>query len=129
MNEDVKITENTITVGDTTFELVDYVPLGYYIWNIGKNMPDGFLPLCRLKAVQPFAGGRSIETDTLKAIRIEGAQIILAAVGGGQYTIDDMEKYISKHQNARKGTWHYEQVRRIKAALPIMKQIKWPMTE
>lgn len=37
-----------------TFELVDHVPLGYSIWNIGKNMADGYLPLCRLAAVQPY---------------------------------------------------------------------------
>ena len=39
MNENKK----TITDGKDTFELVDYVPLGYRIWNIGKNMIDGYL--------------------------------------------------------------------------------------
>ena len=32
-----------------TFRLVDHIPLGYIIWNIGKHhMPEGYLPLCRL---------------------------------------------------------------------------------
>lgn len=74
---------NTITVNGDTFEIVDFFPLGYSIWNIGKNMPDGYLPLCRLSQRQPFPGGRNIETDTLKAIKIDGAQTVLAAVDRG----------------------------------------------
>ena len=65
------------------FEIVDTVPLGYSIWNIGRNMPDGYLPFCRLCAIQPFEGAQCIETDTLKAVKTEGAQTILAAVGRG----------------------------------------------
>lgn len=30
--------------GNDVFEIVDTVPLGYSIWNIGHNMPDGFCP-------------------------------------------------------------------------------------
>ena len=30
--------------GNDVFEIVDTVPLGYSIWNIGHNMPDGYLP-------------------------------------------------------------------------------------
>lgn len=67
-----------------TFELVDRVPLGYSIWNIGKNMADGYLPFCRLAAVQPFPGGRDIEVNTLKCHKCEGAQVILEAADGGQ---------------------------------------------
>jgi len=107
-----------------TFELVDAVPLGYFIWNIGKNMPEGYLPLCRLSWQQPFPGGRAIEAETLKAIKVEGAQTILAAIGGGEQTVEDMEKYIARHQNAKPDTWAYAQVERMKKALPIMRQIK-----
>ena len=106
-----------ITSGQHEFELVDYVPHGYIVWNIGKNMIDGYLPLCRLAAVQPFPGGRSIETDTLKAIKTEGAQTILAGVGIGGDTIKEMERYIEKHPNK----WGVD---RMKAALPYMRQIK-----
>ena len=78
----------TIECNGDIFELVGFVPRGYQIWNIGENMLDGYLPLCRLKARQPFDGAREIETDTLKAIKIDGAQTILKAVGGGQNTIE-----------------------------------------
>lgn len=39
-----------------SFELVDRVPLGYSIWNIGENMADGYLPLCRLAAGAAISG-------------------------------------------------------------------------
>lgn len=106
-----------ITSGDHEFELVESVPYGYMVWNIGKNMVDGYLPLCRLSAVQPFPGGRSIEVETLKAIKTEGAQTILAAMGIGPSTVKEMEAYIAKHPDE----WGVD---RMKKALPLMKQIK-----
>lgn len=108
-----------------TFELVEIVPRGYLIWNIGKNMADGYLPLCRLCAVQPFQGGRNIEGDTLKAIKCEGAQIILEATHSGADTLAAMERYIKKHQNAKDGSWERKCVENCKKALPYMRQIKW----
>ena len=105
-----------------TFELVDRVPFGYSIWNIGENMAEGYLPLCRLCAVQPFPGGRNIEVDTLKAIKCEGAQVILAAAGLGPETPDDMERYIERNKN--KPHRQYE-VEKMKVALPYMRKIKW----
>lgn len=105
-----------------TFELVDRVPLGYKIWNIGANMADGYLPLCRLCAIQPFPGGRSIEVDTLKAIKCDGAQVILEAAGLGADTPEEMEQYIKKNENNKKKQYG---VKRMKAALPYMRKIKW----
>lgn len=104
------------------FELVDSVLPGYTIWNIGKNMVDGYLPLCRLKPVQPFPGGREIEADTLKAIKCDGAQVILAAVGYGPGTPEEMEKYISKHKGTGR---HATAVERMEEALPYMHRLKW----
>ena len=115
----------TITSGNDIFEIVESVPKGYLIWNIGRNMIDGYLPLCKLKAVQPFEGCMEIERDTLKAIKIEGAQTILAAISGGQNTIESMERYISRYKNAKPGTWSYRQVQRMKKALEVMYQLKW----
>lgn len=115
----------TIKSGEHVFEIVSKVPRGYIIWNIGKNMINGYLPLCRLKVIQPFSGGREIETDTLKAIKTDGAQIILEAIGGGQDTPEKMKAYIKRYRNAKPGTWSYRQVRRMKAALPFMREIVW----
>lgn len=85
-------------------------------------MVDGYLPICRLKAVQPFSGGREIETETLRAIRCDGAQVILAAIGYGPETPEEMEKYIAKHSETGQ---HATAVQRMKEALPYMRQIKW----
>lgn len=105
-----------------TFELVESVPPGYLIWNIGKNMADGYLPLCRLCAAQPFQGGRNIEGDTLKAVKCEGAQVILEAAGYGPETLDGMERYIERNKNNPRRQY---EVKKMKAALPYMRQIKW----
>lgn len=105
-----------------TFEVVERVPIGYSIWNIGKNMADGYLPLCRLAAVQPFPGGRNIEPDTLKAIECEGAQVILSAIGWGPETPGQMERYIKKHEN---NPHRQLEVNRMKKALPYLKKIKF----
>ena len=114
--------KQTITNNGDTFELVDRVPRGDLICNIGKNMVDGYLPLCRLAYFQPFPGGRNIEVETLKAIKCEGAQTILAAIGWGPETPEEMERYIEKHE--RKGT-HIMEVESMKKALPLMRQIWW----
>ena len=101
------------------FDVVDEVPCGYQIWNIGKNMIDGYLPFCRLCSRQPFPGGQSIETDTLKAMKVDGAQTILAAVGYGPDTVKGMEDHIAKYAQRKP-----HECNKMKVALPYMKQIK-----
>ena len=66
--------KQTITHHGHTFELVDRVPRGYFVWNIGKNMIDGYLPLC----------GWAF------------------AIGWVPETPEEMERYIEQHE--RKGT-------------------------
>lgn len=110
---------------DDLFEVVDSVPLGYSIWNIGTNMVDGYLPFCRLSKYQPFEGATNIETDTLKAIKVDGAKTILAAIGDGANTIEKMESYIEKHRNAKPNTVGHMYVKRCKKALPYMRKIQW----
>ena len=127
----VVVGENYIEVGERfypshTFQLVDFVPYGYEIWNIGsQHMAEGYLPLCRLSTHQHFPGGRDVEIETLKAIRIDGADKILDAIGGGQNTVEKMEAYVKRYRNSKPGTWSYAQRKRMIEALPIMKQIKW----
>lgn len=104
------------------FEIVDHVPLGYSVWNIGSHMPEGWLPLCRLAARQPFEGAMDVDVESLKAIRCEGAQTILAAVGFGPDTIDEMRTYIKKHEGDKSKEYILERMRK---ALPYMRQLKW----
>lgn len=109
-----------------TFRLVDRIPLGYIIWNIGKHhMPEGYLPLCRLSLFQPFPGGRNIEVETLRAMKFDGAHIILDAIGYGPQTPEEMEAFIKKHNAAKPRSGLYAEVRRMKRALPLMRQLRW----
>ncbi len=108
----------TITSERHTFELVDFIPYGYKIWNIGKNMIDGYLPLV---ITGGYDGCQVI--GTMKAIKCENAQIILSAIGAGQSNIKDMEKYIEKHKNSN-DTWEVMHIERLKNALQILYTVK-----
>lgn len=109
--------------GTNVYEIVDEVPLGYTIWNIGVNAPEGYLPFCRLSRHQRFEGGRDIEIDTLKAMKVEGAQEILAAVSNGHRTIAEMERYIQKHRRP-KTDCEQRSVALCRRAIPYMQKIK-----
>lgn len=120
-----RITERLGTFPERTYEIVSAVPLGYMVWNIGHPVAGEYLPLCRMSKYQPFPGGRSIDVDSLKAIRCDGAQTILDAVGYGPGTLDEMECFIEKHKMARPGTLRHREVERMKAALPFMRSLQW----
>lgn len=104
----------------SVYEVVTEPPLGYIIWNIGSNAPEGYLPFCRLKAVQPFDGGREIEPDTLKAMKCDGAKEILAAIGLGAETSAEMKKFIKKHERNARRSWECE---RMRTAIPYLEKI------
>ena len=103
-----------------TYEVVTEPPLGYKIWNIGNYAPEGYLPFCRLKAVQPFEGGHCIESDTLKAMKCDGAKEILAAIGLGAETSAEMKEFIKKHERDSRRSWECE---RMRAAIPYLEKI------
>ena len=130
----LKEMNSNFCVDDVCFEIVDTFPMGYQIWLIGNNMSKGYLPLCRMSSIQEFEGGRNIEIDTLKAIKVEGADKIMNASHIIDYVtksiynksmIFKIEKYIEKNKNAKKGTVAYYDVQRLIAALPYLKQIKF----
>lgn len=116
----------TLSTGKHTFEIIDYVPKGYMIWNIGVNMPDGYLPLCKLLPAheQPFAGGCTINTKTLKAIKCDGAQKILAALGYGPDTISEMERYVKRYEKSENPITA-RRVQRMKEAIKVMYTLEW----
>ena len=101
------------------YTIVTEPPLGYEIWNI-KDAPNGCLPFCRLKMMQPFDGAREIEPDTLKALKCDGAQVILDAIGFGPQTSDEMRKYIAKNGKKKNEKWICDRMRK---AIPFMEKI------
>lgn len=111
---------NKIKVGKHEFEIVESFPKDYEIWNIGKNMIDGYLPLCQVGGYNNWM----VNVDTLKAIKLDNAQTILAAVGRGQKTIKEMENYIKRYSNSKNECTLYH-IEKLKKALEVMYTIKF----
>lgn len=126
-NSRATITDTTITVENmwskNTFELVDKVPLGYSVWPIGKNMAPGYLPLCRIDHFhQPFEGARRIDPTTLKAIRVDGAEYVLAAAIRGHGTLKKVRRYINRHKNTTTDCVR-RRVEIYQKAVPVMEMV------
>lgn len=101
--DELEVHDGVKTIVDEhhSFQVVDKVPLGYVIWNIGNNMADGYLPLCQVGGPD----GCQVNPDTLKAVKCDGAQTILdAATCAG--TPRAMRRFLSKHQNAEPGSYN-----------------------
>lgn len=64
----------TITTGSMkkhTFEIVDKIPTGFFVWNIGDNMKmDEYIPLCE-KLCPNDKDSYDINPATLKAIKLD----------------------------------------------------------
>lgn len=95
------------------FEIVDAVPAGFQVWNIGEHAPKGYVPLC-----EPMPDDRwSVNADTLKAIKHDHAREILRAAGAGGVTLKKCRKRArSSNEWVR---------RRCAEALPYMEQMTW----
>lgn len=119
------IAERHWSLPEHTYEIVNAVPFGYTVWNIGHPVAGEYLPLCRPSQYQPFPGCQRIDVDSLKAIRCDGAQTILDAVGYGPNTLEEMERFVEKHKMERPGTSRHRMVERMKAALPFMRSLQW----
>lgn len=94
----MKITMKSLCgAGSRTFEVVDKIPNGYIVWNIGDNMVDGYIPLAR-----PFAEYQ-IDPWTLKAIRIDNASDLKLLREGAHHGIISLDTAIkaSKIKNPK----------------------------
>ena len=91
----------TITTKDTfgksnTYEVVDKIPYGFFIWNIGENMGDKeYIPIAELKSDKP-EDKYSINPNTVKAIKVgaDNAKILNKAVTWGINTLADAKRII-----------------------------------
>lgn len=94
--------------GKDTFEIVEKIPVGFFVWNIGKNMgSDNYIPLC--EDLHPEdRENYEINRYTLKAIKLcaEEVKLLRAAAGWGITSKAAAEKalrskrkgYISNHK-------------------------------
>lgn len=130
MDQAEKYVEHTSLSGRTDrYEIVDAIPRGYEIWNIGvANSPEGFLPLCRLSDRQPFDGGCAIDVESLKAIPCckESAETIFKAVRCGCETLDKTKKIRDRLKRKNNRSYYEEyKLRALDKGLAEMEKLKW----
>lgn len=73
--------EKTDEWGNTSvYEVVDRVPNGYEVWNIGRHAPEGYVPFCIC-----YPDTYEVQLDKLKAVRMtaEEAEILRKASSWG----------------------------------------------
>ena len=95
------------------YEIVDKVPAGFFVWNIGEHAPAGYVPLCESMPDDEW----SVNLDTLKAIKHDHAREILRAAGAGGTTL-------AKCRKKARGSDEWVR-KRCAEALPYMEQMTW----
>lgn len=75
------------------YQVVDKIPDGFHIWNVGEHAPKNILPLVVCDK------DYHINTKHMLAIITDDAQTILKAVGITGDTIPEMKKYIKTHND------------------------------
>lgn len=104
------------------FEIVDKIPLGFYIWNIGENMgSDEWIPLAQ--DLKP--GDKEnfeINPETLKAIRLnpEEVQILRKAANVGVNSLKTAEKAL---KSKRRGYWSDRKRKEAENSIDIFRKI------
>ena len=98
------------------WEKLSDVPATWFVWNIGKNMPDGWLPLAR--CIDPHNRPYDIDPDSLIAVSIKEAQTILDGIGLCGGSLEKMEKTINKYKD--KGQNHNAE--RLERTWQLLKQ-------
>ena len=104
------------------FQIVDKIPVGFYIWNIGENMgSDEWIPLAQ--DLKP--GDKEnfeINPDTLKAIRLnpEEVQILRKAAGVGVNSLKTAEKALKRK---RRGYWSDRKRKEAENTIEIFRRI------
>ena len=132
MDKEIVIENGVITVREFGYPEYQFriitgcIPGAYHIWNVSKDMlPRGYIPLCRLSDRQQYPGGMDIDADALLAIKAEGADIILDAIGFGPNSLKPMESFAQENRYAKPGSLKYNNLQRVKRALPYMRKLRW----
>ncbi len=90
---------------EDTFEVVDRIPAGYFVWNIGSNMGhDEYILLCEklypgLKKSDPEY--YSINRDTLKAIKLDKEEVKLLRSAAGYGVCSKKDALSAIKRNAK----------------------------
>ena len=110
MNTIIKIengkiyTKSDLNERNDIFEVVDKIPSGFFVWNIGENMgTDEYIPIC--EDLHPEdKDNYEINTRTLKAIRLslEDVEALREAAHVGIVSKTTAEKAL---KSKRRGYW------------------------
>lgn len=105
------------------FWIVDTVPVGYRIWNIGEHAPEGYIPLCLCDH------DYHVDVTSLKAVRVENEldrMRILEAAGWGAESLVSAEKNYRRLLRKKHRT-HLEEhsLNKIGASLRALRNISW----
>lgn len=115
-NDNIVIIDSWNTHRFKIWEKLSDVPATWFVWNIGKNMPDGWLPLAR--CIDPHNRPYDIDPDSLIAVPIKEAQTILDGVGLCGGSLEKMEKAINR--NKKRGYKHNAE--RLEKAWQLLKK-------
>lgn len=83
----------------TEYEVVEKMPKGYFVWNIGENMgTDDYIPVVESKYPENKEC-YEINPDTVKAIKLDPAEvkILRKAAGYGICDLKDAKKAIGRN--------------------------------
>ena len=117
----------TITTKDTfgkssSYEVVEKIPSGFFVWNIGENMgTDEYIPIC--EDLHPEdKDNYEINTRTLKAIRLslEDVEALREAAHVGIVSKKTAEKAL---KSKRKGYWSDRKRAEAEKTIEIFKRI------
>lgn len=107
------------------YEIVDRIPTGFCVWNIGDNMADGYIPLCESlypEAKKDDLRRYAINVYTLKAIKLSKGEVKAlreaAAVGINSKTTAEKAS-----RSRRTGYWSNIKRQQAQATLEIFERI------
>ena len=104
------------------FQIVDKIPAGFYVWNIGENMgSDEWIPLA--EDLKPGdKEDHHVNTETLKAIRLnpEEVQILRKAANIGINSLKTAEKAL---KSKRRGYWSDRKRKEAENSIDIFRKI------
>ena len=104
------------------FEIVEKIPAGFFVWNIGENMgTDEYIPIC--EDLHPEdKDNYEIKTSTLKAIRLsrEDVKVLREAANIGIVSKKTAEKAL---KSKRRGYWSDRKRLEAEKTIDIFKRI------
>ena len=115
-------TKSDLNERNEIFEVVDKIPSGFFVWNIGENMgTDEYIPIC--EDLHPEdKDNYEINTSTLKAIKLshEEVEILREAAHVGIVSKTTAEKAL---KSKRSGYWSDKKREQAEKTIDIFNKI------